>query len=252
MNVASSLLGVSSLFACACASTGGGAPPPRERLVVVRPCPVTCNGSIGAEREEAEPARPATTSEGASFSARVGVARLTAAEAEALLHVALPVADAAVVTSESARRALAGTDGLAPGHPFTSGDRESGFVAVENQFSYVDRFELTTSDSAFILDPQLGVYSIGQRLTLRPTRNEADGSWTVELALRSVEDGRPVIATTAHVLGTDWGVSIQFPLLARVETRTTATLAQGESLVVVSPELLRGGSVVVAVVTPEL
>jgi hypothetical protein len=251
MKIASSLLILSSLLACGCASSGGGESP-RERLVVVRPCAVTCSGSIGAEREGDPPAELTPSNDGARFSAHVGVARLKQAEADALFGSVPRVADAAVVTTESAQRALASAVGLVPGHPFTSGDREAGFVAVESQRSYVERFELTTSDAAFILDPQIGVYSIGQRLTLRPSTNEADGSWTVELALCSIDDCRPAIATAANVLGSDSDVSVQFPLLARVETRTTATLAHGESLVVVSPELLRGDSVVVAVVTPDL
>src|SRR5262245_13525858 len=147
MNVASSLLVVSSLLACGCATSGSGAPP-RERLVVVRPCAVTCSGSIGAEGDAAEPAQAAPASDAARFSAHVGVARLRLADADALLGAAQPLVDAAVVTTESAQRALAGTDGLVPGQPFTSGDREAGFVAVERQLSYIERFELTTSDAA--------------------------------------------------------------------------------------------------------
>jgi len=252
MKVASSLLVVSSLLACGCASSNDRASP-REKLVVVRPCAVTCSGSIGAEgvfADEPAPAEPASA--GARFSARVSVARLRLADAGALLNAAPPLADAAVVTTESAQRALAGAPGLLPGHSFTAGDREAGFVAVESQLSYIESFELTTSDSAFILDPQIGVLSVGHHLMLRPRLNEADGSWTLEVALRSIDAGKPVVATAANVLGSDSDVIIQLPLLSKVETRTTATLARGESLVVVSPELLRGDSVVVAVVTPDL
>jgi hypothetical protein len=250
MNVASSGLVLSSLLACGCASSLGGASS-RERLVVVRPCAVTCSGSIGWQRDDAEPAGLAPSTDGARFSAHVGVARLKQAEADALFGQLPRFADAAVVTTESAQRALAVADGLVPGQSFTSSDQNPGFVAVESELSYLMRFDLTESEAAAILDPQIGVVSIGHHVTLRPSLNEADGSWTVEVALRSIDAGKPAVATAANVLGTDNDVSVQCPLLARVDTRTTATLAPGESLVVVSPELLRGDSVVVAVVTPD-
>ena len=250
MKVASSLLIVSSFLACSCASSGGTASS-RERLVVVRPCTVTCSGSIGTGSGADEPVAPTPPAGAARFSAHVGIARLKQAEADALFGRLPNVADAAVVTTESAQRALAGADGLVPGLSFTSGDREAGCVKVESQMSYVESFELTTTDAALILDPQIGVLSIGQHVLLHPSLNEADGSWTVDVALRSIDAGRPAVARAENVLGTDSGVTLQLPLLAKVETRTTATLAQGESLVVVSPELLRGDSVVVAVVTPD-
>jgi hypothetical protein len=252
MRLASSLLVVSAILACGCSSSGSAAAP-RAPLVIVRSCPVTCGGSIGGGRDAQEPVAapaPAPAPE-RRFHASVGVARLSQAQAVALLRATPGCADAAVVTSESAERALGGAGGLVPARPFTAGDRETGVVALEQPTSYVDRFEFTESDAAAILDPQIGVYTVGQRLTLKPSLNEAEGSWTLELALRSVDAGRPAVARAQGVLGTDSEVRIDLPLLALVETKTTATLARGESLVVVSPELLRGDSVVVAVVTPE-
>lgn len=252
MKVASFLLVVSSLLACGCASSGGTASP-RERLVVVRPCAVTCSGSIGIDYagEGAEPPAAAPAGGETSFHATVGVARVSHGRANALLDTAPLMADAAVVTTDSAERALAGTEGLIPGRPCTAADLGAGVVTDLKEFSFIDRFDLTETDSAAILDPQIGVYQTGHRLLLRPARNEADGSWTVEVTLLSVDAARPALAKVAKVLGSDSDVLVQVPLLAKVETRTTATLAQGESLVVVSPELLRGDSVVVAVVTPE-
>jgi len=245
---------VASLVASSCASAGRS--DAHAPLQVLRACEVSCSGSIGSDRSDACPAR--STAEAAApsdpatpFRASVRLASVSQAQAGALFRAATSGADAFVVTTDSAERALGGPAGPLDGRPFATADREAGVVAVERETSYVASFDFTAADQSTLFDPVIGTYTIGNRLTLRPCRNDGDGSWTVELALHSVDVDQPALNAAVGVLGADTKIRFDVPIVASVVIRTSATLARGESLVVVAPELLRGDRCVVAVVTPD-
>jgi hypothetical protein len=245
---------VASLVASSCASAGRS--DARAPLQVLRACEVSCSGSIGSDRSDASPAQApveaaAPSDSPAPFRASVRLASVSQAQAGALLRSLAPGAGAFVVTTDSAERALGGSAGPIDGRPFATADREAGVVAVERAASFVASFDFTAADRSALFDPVIGVYTIGNRLTLRPCRNDGDGSWTVELALHSLDVDQPALNASVGVLGADTRIRFDVPILASVVTRTSATLARGESLVVVSPELLRGDRCVVAVVSPD-
>lgn len=240
---------VAPALLCACAA------PDVERyepVAVLRSVPVACNGEVGTKRdrlvERDEPDAEPVAAERETASVHVGV--VTAANvagwteghgAPRALIVARGAAEEAVRRHEELGRegALAVASGRV------------AVISNEREVSFLERFDLKTAPDAAILDPVVGTFVVGNRVEVTARHDAAGDAWTVEVATRTIDHPRETLVGSVHVLGATDPVRLQVPLLARVETKTTARLERGEALLLVAPELIDHDRVLVAVIAPD-
>jgi len=235
---------------------GGCAGPAVERyepVAVLRSIPVICSGDVGTPRDRLverdvpdDGAFVAADRETASVHVGVVAAANIAAWTEG--HGG-PLA--LIVARGAAREALRRHDELGREGTLAVASGRVAMISNEHEVSYLERFDLKAAPDAAILDPVVGTFVVGNRVVVTALRDAAGEVWTIEVAARTIDHPRESLVGSVHVLGASDPVRLQVPLLARVETRTTARLERGEALLLVAPELLDHERVLVAVVTPD-
>jgi hypothetical protein len=250
-SLASSLAGfVAPALLCACAG------PDVERyepVAVLRHVPVTCDGVVGTQRDRLverddldDGAFEAADLETASVHVGVVAAANVAAWTEG--HGG-PLA--LVVARGAARDALQRHEELGREGALAVASGRVAVISNEHEVSFVERFDLKTAPDAAILDPVVSTFVVGNRVVVNARRDSAGSAWTIEIAARTIDHPRETLVGSVRVLGAPDPVRFQVPLLARVETKTTARLERGEALLLVAPEILDHERVLVAVVAPD-
>jgi hypothetical protein len=217
-----------------------------------RTCQVACEGSIGHEPIRDDEFAPPEPAVGAArdFVARVRLGRLRSDVAASLVGADARGVEAHVVSSAALDWALQPHGELPVSAEVVATAGRPGVLRTVAQRSYIESFRFEAVQGASIVDPVVGTYVTGNVLTVLPMRAEVGGTWTLEVALQSIDVVHPVGVQRFDAFGAGLPLAVQVPMFARVKASTSATLASGESLVLLAPEPLRTEEVLVAIVTP--